>query len=528
MLENFKLHLWEYRTDYPAPRVVIKDREKNAPQYYSQARQDTLAQQFIPYELTKIKHLDMLKLGSNRLSLDYIQKDYPINLSRCIEEKIPGYTRSDEYFGHRQMNGMNRASFMPDPDHPSRYLVKYFGACSYEINSTHALPDAVIRFKLDEEGLPIPEKITLTGILSSFENDPWKKREFTPMDGPAWQQAKRLARVTGSFCTEVDDHFTGTHLNTEQFAIAAFRNLRINPISNLLLPHLKEVVLINHTADNLLIKNFLPSATAMTEKGLINRTGDLLGVQDWKGFSPMKSISPAHDVAESDRLFWELTEEYVGGFIDANLVEIKKYWLEIYRFSEDLVQHSVPVFLSGIDWEKLSPEQRSHLKERMEYYQFKYDFNPNLEREKINGETKVISRITKNNGLEEITPQDIQNLKESCVYMIFVATYLHTWINEHQYDELGELLYNGLGLRFGTDPKGTLAPETDLAIAPDLKSATEILWFVNLLSRTEFGFITRNEEGDVNPVFSNLLLRHKDEFLRLGVEVENIESRTNI
>ncbi|WP_166637313.1 lipoxygenase family protein [Algoriphagus boseongensis] len=528
LLENFRLDFWEYRDDYPAPRVVIKDKEKDAPQYYSQARQDVLAQQFIPYELTKAKHLELLKLGSKKISLDYIQKDYPINLSRCIEQRIPGYTRSDEYFGHRQMNGMNRASFFPDSSHPGEYWVKYFGSCKYETNGIYAFPDAEIKFRLDEEGLPLPIQIILTGPLNKFEKDPLIKRSFSPEDGTEWEFAKRIARVSGSLCTEVDDHFTGTHLNTEQYAIAAYRNLRINPIANLLLPHLKEVVLINHSADKILLKDFLPHSTALTEKGLKDRTRDILGMQDWKGFQPMDPISPSHDVAKTDWMFWEITEKYVHQFVDNHLEEIKKYWLEIYCFSKDLVEHSVPVFLSDINKNELDLDLKAHVQNRYDYYCFKYGFHPDQKRETIKGELKAVSPITQHHNPENVSPEDIKNLKDCCVYIIFVATYLHTWINEHQYDELGELLFNGVGLRYGDQKKGILAPETDLSIAPDLKSATEMLWIVNLLSRTEFGFITRNEEGDVNPIFSKMLLEKKEEFLHLGVEVENIESRTNI
>lgn len=527
-LQNFHLDLWQYREDYPTPRVLIKDREKDAPQYYSQARQDALAQQFIPYELTKIKHLEQLRLGSKPLSIASIQSDYPINLSQCIEQKIPGYTRSDEYFGHRQMNGMNRASFQPDPLRAGEYWVRYFGGNGYEVNSTYAFPDAEIRFRLDAEGLPLPAEIVLTGPLTAQEPNPWVSRSFCPDDGPEWEYAKRIARVSGSLCTEVDDHFTGTHLNTEQYAIAAYRNLRLNPIANLLLPHLKEVVLINHTADKILLKDFLPKATALTEKGLIDRTHDILGMQDWRSFEPMKPISEAHDVAMTDRLFWDLTREYVDQFIDKHLEEIKKYWLEIYRFSEDLVEHSVPVFLSAENMDSMHSYERLRAQKRLDYYRFKYGFDHRIEREKRGNSIKAVSPITLHDRQEDVTEADIQNLKDCCVYIIFVATYLHTWINEHQYDELGELLFNGVGLRFGSGKNGILAPESDLEIAPDPHRATEMLWIVNLLSRTEFGFITRNEERDVNPIFSKLLLDKKEEFLRLGVEVDTIESRTNI
>jgi hypothetical protein len=55
-----------------------------------------------------------------------------------------------------------------------------------------------------------------------------------------------------------------------------------------------------------------------------------------------------------------------------------------------------------------------------------------------------------------------------------------------------------------------------------------MLFFTNLLSRTEYGFITRNEERDVNPLLIRLLQDRVEAFRRLGVEVDAIESRTNI
>jgi hypothetical protein len=527
-IKDIHLFYWEYRSDFPTARVVIKDHDKDAPQYYSKARCDAASEQIIPFELTKISHHVQINLESEAISIESIQNDYPINLTRCIESKLPGYTRSDEYFGNRLMNGMNRGAFLPDKEHSGHYWIKYFGACQYSVNSVYAFPDAEIKFEIGPDGIPIPIEIVLTGPLTAYEKNPHSRHVFTPSDGQNWAAAKRVARVNGGVSAEIDEHFTGTHLNTEQFAIAAFRNLRINPIATLLLPHLKEVVLINHSADKLLLRDFLPKATALTGKGLSQRVCDLLGTQDWKDYKPMVPISEEHDVAKSDDLFWQITGQYVDNFIDENLDEIKLQWFEIYCFSKDLVENSVRVFMSDVDMGKLSPAEKKQALDRMEYYFFKYSFNPSLERETINGELKALSPITKNNGSTDISPEDIQNLKDVCRYIIFVATYLHTWINEHQYDDLGELLYNCVGLRFGDGENGVLAPESDLRIAPDLTHATGTLWFANLLSRTEFGFITRNEEGDVNPVFAQMLLDKKQEFLELGVDVNNIESRTNI
>lgn len=137
-------------------------------------------------------------------------------------------------------------------------------------------------------------------------------------------------------------------------------------------------------------------------------------------------------------------------------------------------------------------------------------------------------RITAAKSFDEAGPEDWQNIRDACKYAIMIATFMHTWINEMQYDDLGEILYSCGGLRYGDRPEGIMAPEEDTDIAPDLLRSTQMLWFTNLLSRTEYGFITRNEEGDVNPRFSRLLEEQREAFSALGVDIDDIKSRTNI
>jgi hypothetical protein len=73
-----------------------------------------------------------------------------------------------------------------------------------------------------------------------------------------------------------------------------------------------------------------------------------------------------------------------------------------------------------------------------------------------------------------------------------------------------------------------LAPESDNDIAPDLTRSTQMLWFTNFLSRTEYGFITRNEERDLDPLLIRLLEEQREEFKALEVDIDAIKSRTNI
>jgi hypothetical protein len=63
-----------------------------------------------------------------------------------------------------------------------------------------------------------------------------------------------MARVSATLETELGNHLGQCHLNIEQYAIAACRNLRHSPLRWLLMPHLREVVLINHSASSFLVR----------------------------------------------------------------------------------------------------------------------------------------------------------------------------------------------------------------------------------------------------------------------------------
>jgi len=528
-LRTIPLCFWEYRDDVPMARVVIEKHGKDAPQQYTEARVEAINEQMIPVELTKVKHLEQIKLDADSITLAEIQADYPENLTVCIEKKLPGYTRGDSWFGERMMNGMNRGIFLPDPAEDGAYWMKYFGKHNYGHNEEYAFPDALMKFKIKPDGLPTPVMIRLRGPLNAINKDPWQVRDFTPADGETWQQAKRVARVNGGLCTEVDEHFAGAHANIEQYAIAAYRNLRLNPLTTLLFPHLKEVVLINHTADDILLHKYIPHATAYTFDGLVARIADVMGVMDWKSFETMTPLSEAHTYARAEQLFWDITSQFVDSFIDQNKADIIKHWHEVFCFSEDLVNHSVPVYLSDMDFSNLDPREKARYEEMKEYLSAQFCFDYDMPRQFRDGHLRTVSPLTLTTVLKpEQEKEEIACLKKACTYMIFVATFLHTWANEHQYEDIGEVLYNCLGLRFGDKESGVLAPEHDLSIAPDLTRSTQMMWFSNLLSRTEYGFITRNEDSDINPHFCSLLMAKKEEFAALGVIVENIESRTNI
>jgi hypothetical protein len=524
-----QLFYWEYNYDSPVPRVIIKDHDRDAPQAYAQGRVDAMEKQFVPIELTKLKHLEEIAHARGKLTIPKIQADYPENLTVCMEKRFPGLTRGDDWFGDRMMNGMYATEFDRDPEDPELLWAHYHWN-TYEKTEDFAMPDVDIWYRLKDDGLPVPVKIALTGPLNAHELGERPRRVFTPEDGDRWLQVKRIARVSGALATELIHHFAGTHLNTEQFAIAAYRNLRLSPLTTLLFPHIKEVVLVDHTADQILINTgYITTATALTPKGINQVVFNAMGTLDWKGFRPMEPLSDAHAFARVANAYWDLILGYVSEFIDRNAEEIRRHWFEVYRFSQDLVNHSVPVFLCKYlqkalfdEWGKLKPEDAIrwyHRDQRMELP---------LDRPVVKGIPRAMSRITSAEDFHDADPKDWDYLKQACAYVIYQSTFGHTWANSKQYDDIGEILYNSLGLRFGDGPDGVLAPESDYRIAPDLTRATQEMWWSNMLSRTGYGFITANEDGDINPRLIELLEARRDELVRLGLNVDEIQSRTNI
>jgi len=524
-----QLFYWEYRKDTPMPRVVIKDHDKDAPDSYSPGFNEAIEETFVPIELIKEKHLEMIRLKMD-LTYQKIVNDYPENLTVCMEKKHSGITRGDDWFGQRMLNGMYACDFDRDPKNPDLFWVHHHWGSYEKTPHYYAMPDVDMWFKLKDDGLPIPVKITLTGPLTAIEKDERQKRSFTPADGDHWLAAKRICRVSAGLNAELSHHFAGTHINTEQYAIACFRNLRLNPIAGLLKSFLRSVVLVNHTADRILVGNgYITSACALTPKGIDQVVYNSLGTLDWKGFQPMQPISEAHTFAKASNLFWDVVYDFVSHYIDnpANRAQILEHWFEIHCFSEDLVKHSVPFFLCNYLQHALF-EGNGKLKSKTDWYADAHRMDLKEKRTEIDGIQKAVSRITDKTDGADVTDADLNDLKQACTYMIYQATFGHTWSNSKQYDDIGEVLYCSLGIRFGDGPEGVLGPESDYSIAPDLTRSTQMMWWSNMLSKTGYGYIIADEDQDVPPDLKKRLEAQREAFAALDLNIDIIQSRTNI
>ncbi|WNG36657.1 hypothetical protein F0U61_25500 [Archangium violaceum] len=512
-----RLPYWEYDPTAPLARLLVTE-EGTPPTAYAPGRSLAMLKAVAPIELIKRQHLLQINLGRPP-SLAQVQADYPEPLTVRMERQAPGSSRSDAFFGERFLNGMFSTILDRDPEVPGdpHSFRLYFPWNAYEQDGVHCLPDVDVRLRLvDGQLLPVRIILGLREPGATAPGSPVTRRTFTPADGAHWEAAKRMARVSATLDTELGNHLGQCHLNVEQYAIAAHRNLRQNPLRWLLMPHLREVVLINHSASGFLIgpKGYITRASALTERGIETRLQHLLGSYDWKGFAPAAPVCEGHRYAHAAQLFWRLLGEHIDAFFAEHGSAVEAHWREIHRFSDDLVAHSVPAFVCRYLQARVSGKDAPWFvrSERMD-----------LDEKATKPPPKAVSAIT---HTDSPAPGEVDALKQLCRYVIFFATFRHAWANNLQWEDAGEVLYTSLGLRWGKG--GVLVAEEDPDIAPPPDEATEMLWISWMLSKTNYGFILANEEDDVHPRLVTRLRAHAAEFAALGMDIKTVSSRINI
>ncbi|NMO14295.1 hypothetical protein HPC49_13710 [Pyxidicoccus fallax] len=512
-----RLPYWEYDPTTPLARLHVVE-EGTPPTEYAPGRSLAMLKAVAPIELVKRQHLLQVRLGQPP-SLTKIQADYPEPMTVRMERQEPGSSRSDAYFGERLLNGMFSSIMDRDPEQPgdANAFRLYQPWNAYEQDGLHCLPDVDVRLRL-VEGRLLPVRIIL-GMRepgATAPGSPVTRRSFTPADGAAWEAAKRMARVSATLDTELGNHLAQCHFNVEQYAIAAHRNLRRNPVRWLLMPHLREVVLINHSANGFLVgpTGYITRASALTQRGVEARLEHLMGSYDWRGFAPAAPVCEGHRYAHAANLFWRLLGEHVDAFFAEHDAQIQAQWTEVRRFSEDLVTHSVPAFVCRYLRARVpgKPAPWFVRSERMD-----------LDAKAAEPPPRAVSAVTRTDLPQ---PGELDALKQLCRYVIFFATFRHAWANNLQWEDAGEVLYACLGLRWGKG--GALSTEEDLDVAPLPSEATEMLWISWMLSRTNYGFLLSNEEQDVHPRFVELLRAHAAAFAALGLDIRTVSSRINI
>ncbi|WP_199302016.1 lipoxygenase family protein [Pseudanabaena cinerea] len=503
---------WLYKPDSHFARLFFSELE-GTPDDYSVGR--TLngydaASSLVPI---KAKHVITNTLNPNEPTLKEIQADYPPNLTINLDRQNPGYTRSDEYFVARVLNGMNPALFKRNKNNPNQLKVT-FNWDAYEKDDDHDLHNVEAFFELKEGKLVVTAITVQSRYPDSFAPYSALKDPVTykPTDGDKWLQAKRIFRTNSFFAAEMTEHYIKAHLQMEQYTIATFRNLRKNPVRLLLYPHVKSLVNINQRADEVLVSPTVGLVTTngpLTPASVVQVCKEQMASFDWKGWQPRQPLCEAHTFAKIANLYWQVLTEAIDNFFQSNQEDIIAEWAEIHRLSDDIIEHSVA-------YQPL-PELKD---DEYEWYDRHELDKPGIPRVTVNGTVKATRPIT---TTDQPSASDLDNLKELVRYVIFHITFWHSWVNDAQADEGGEIFYNSLALR-----GGSFGSEDDPAIAPNTLESTNLIYMVNVLTAIKYGYILKNEDDDVVLELRTALARYKKEFADLNYDVGNIRALINV
>jgi len=502
---SFYVPFWPYRDDFPLPRAAKIDGKMPQEHTWGLSTRQLAVEAKVGF--AGLTHLAETGVRLDEGDLDTIQEAFPPNATLRAGHAL---SRSDAWLGERFLNGHNPCLLARDRDNPEQFRCKIEWG-DIPCDSEHDLSDVDASFEV-RAGKLLPVRIGLR--IRRAGEDGWSQdrspRQFTP-SRPQWEQARRVFRTQYLLAGELDAHLLKAHMRVEQYCVAIHRHLRQNPVAKILLPHLAEVVPTNFGGDTVAWGDMaiICMGTAMKSEFVRQRMVRLSSAMDWKEWHPRKPICSDHLFARTANLYWEVLDEYVSRFMRENEAEIRRWWHEIRFLSRDLVANSLPYVPIPDDpdlvWDDLGELDGS-----------------SLPREKYDLAVRAVRPITLRE--EDPAAEDLKWLKDFCRFVIYHATFYHGWVHDRQWADGGEIRYAVLALR-----DGSLGEENDLRTVPTRFEATYGLVTLAVGLETRYGYVMRDEEQDVPPLFKEILEKNRTRFTRLGYLLDDaLRSRVNI
>lgn len=352
------------------------------------------------------------------------------------------------------------------------------------------------------------QSISTCGTRATRRRSPRPGRlTATQADGPRWRAARRAFRSAWGLSGVLNTHLAHGHLNVEQYAVALFRNVRRSPLRRLLGPHLREVSAINHFGQGAVFgaSGIVTNNSPLTSASALARLAAGVGRCDWSTFRPHAPLSEHHRYARAANLFWDLVERHVARFFTEEASGLAEEWLEVHRFSRNLVARSA----------RFAP-----VPERERYTCQRELDDPRLPRETVGGVLRAARPVTR---ADQPADGDLQRLEQLCRYVIFHATFFHTWENDLQAEDGGDVAYATLGV-----PAGAIELDDERTLRPSPRQATNQLYYAHGLASRTPGMLVANDRGDVPGPLPALVAAHRAEFALLGVDVDRLRSRINV
>lgn len=493
---------WEYENPEDSTKVAFTPRvavvEGRVPQPQRTGHSIAQAAAALKNSLRFVKFNLINKFNPDRPTVKELEH-YPANLTRKMGADK---SRSDEYLAELVLNGFNPC--IPTKTGDGKFVVA-FRWDGVTQDGRHFAPNTTATFRLENDALVL-ESMAIQKRMAGAPDAHAISRSaqtYTP-DSPVWDGVKRLFRVNYFAFGEVNSHLTGTHLNIEQYIVAIRRHVHRSPVARLLLPHFFGTVAVNLGANTLLITKdgLVGKGSALTPESVAFVSRAYLGTLNWVNWKPRKPICKGHRFAKLSQLYWDVLTQYVDEYFVKNSAEIDANWAEILSMSNELVRHAVP-----------------YVAESNNFYDMGEINGQNNPHPIVDGVAVALSPVCESGQADAA---GTENLKQLCRYLLFHATFKHSWVNDSQFDIGGEVMFASLGVDDDltseqVDPN-RVVPADEALLQP---------FITYLLAYTRYGYIVRNEDDDMNPALIKILKNNTDKFRELGMDIRDIRSCIN-
>lgn len=460
------------------------------------------------------------KLCGYSSTIDEIQKVFGKNDTIAFEEVVPGSTRSPSYMGHMLMSGSN-PSFFKKGNKEGLYEVE-FNWDAYEWdNQGYQLPNTKIVCRMSDKGNLIPiqvslqfRKLTKDGkpLQGPGKNEELRKQILLPWEvydetHPKFKAALRYARTSDIAEGQIAHHL-GTHMLVDMHNQAIKRNLHHDSfLRRILDPHLRGTPTINDLGNGLIFgdSGVLSTATALTANSVNQRFSDIIGSKDWADWRPRKPLSSQDTFAQTANIIWDAIQSFAKEAVNSEWAQIQKEGKQIFKFSEELVKNSFP----------FKPRDGVARDQWVDLGEIDNSERPRVT---VNNELKATRPIVSG---EKLTDSDKENIIQYIAYLIYHATFLHSWTHDLKAD-VGEIKFASLGIC-----GETVKEENDPTSYPHPRDAVTQLKLAFALPDLKYGYVIKNEENDMHPLLIQKLKEREKELDALNFPLSKLRSSIN-
>lgn len=291
------------------------------------------------------------------------------------------------------------------------------------------LPNLMADFRVVGDGLQIV-RIHVQYRRSPFGRVSDPERDLEPFivverSARFWERAMTLLRGVLVLQAQIEVHLARCHHHGELLQVAVHRTLSPDhPVYQVLAPHVASSDVLNKAGDSLITGSWLgvlPQVTPITNPSLLERIGRDMGSVDWRTFRPRAPLCRSDTYAEAANVYWDMVVDYVSAA------------LADYRFDDD------------DEVRDLSEELRTH---GVRYHPFQgVDAGPDSPWVDV-GELPA----PRDRGEPACSPLESRaDVLQFVAHAIFHLTFVHTWVNNSQWDDGGDAVGAPMGVHARVD-----------------------------------------------------------------------------